>query len=352
MAWLLSRRDFIGSTQKFALATPFLSLTGCIEDGADDVVSLGGRTMGTTYHVKLVEPPAGIDTELLAREIDDVLARVNQQMSTYLPTSELSRFNDAEVESWTPVSMDTLDVVEQSLRVNAVTNGAFDPTVGPIVDLWGFGPGGSHERVPSDAEIHAVSDAVGFAKVESQSGAAPMIRKHAAGVRLDFSGVAKGFGVDKVAEHLTGAGIKDYLVEVGGELRASGHGPEGRAWRVGIEKPTLTSDDVQHVVDLGNGEALATSGNYRIFFERDGQRFSHIIDPTRGRPVEHDLASVSVIANTTLEADALSTSLLVLGPEEGMALAERLDIQAYFIVGRDGSFTAKASPAFTRHRAA
>ena len=346
-----SRRDFIGRAQKVALATPFLSLAGCFDDGSGELISFDGRTMGTTYHVKLVETPRDIDPASLARKVDGVLSTVNQAMSTYLPDSELSRFNDAKAENWTSISTDTLTIVEESRRLNLLTGGAFDPTVGPIVDLWGFGPGGGQERVPSEDEIDAVKAAVGFAKVESRTGAAPAIRKHAPGVRLDFSGVAKGYGVDKVAELLALTGIENYLIEVGGELRASGHAPGGRSWHVGIEKPTLASDDVQHVIDLGN-EALATSGNYRIFFERDGQRFSHIVGPRTGRPVTHDLASVSVVAATTLEADALSTSLLVLGPEDGMALAAEENIQAYFIVGRDGAFEGLASPAFTRRRAA
>lgn len=352
MAWMQSRRDFIGHAQKVALASPFLGLAGCFYDGADDLISLGGQTMGTTYRVKLVEPPQDIDAEALAHEIDGVLSIVNQQMSTYLPDSELSRFNDAKSDSWTSISTDTLTVVEESRRLNLLTDGAFDPTVGPIVDLWGFGPGGGQQRVPSHGEISAATAAVGFAKVETKIGAEPAIRKHASGLRLDFSGVAKGFGVDKVAEHLNWAGIENYLVEVGGELRASGHGSGGRAWKVGVEEPTLAPDDMQHVISLGGGETLATSGNYRIFFERDGQRFSHIVNPRTGRPVTHDLASVSVIAATTLEADALSTSLLVLGPEDGMALATEKDIQAFFIVGREGSFEGLASPAFTRRRKA
>ena len=351
MASTQSRRDFIGHAQKAALATPFLSLAGCFDDRSDELISFGGETMGTTYHVKLAEPRQAIDVNALAKEIDGVLSTVDRQMSTYLPSSELSRFNDAKAESWTSISADTLTVVEESRRLNLLTGGAFDPTVGPIVDLWGFGPGGGQERLPSEGEIDAANAVVGFAKVESRIGAKPAIRKHASGVRLDFSGVAKGFGVDKVAELLARTGIENYLVEVGGELRASGLGPGRRPWRVGIEKPTLASDDVQQVTDLG-GEALATSGNYRIFFERDGQRFSHIVNPGTGRPVAHDLASVSVIAATTLEADALSTSLLVLGPEDGMALATKEGIQAYFIVGRSGSFEGLASPAFTHRRTA
>lgn len=352
MAWILSRRDFIGHAQKAALATPFLSLAGCFDDSADDLLSLDGQTMGTTYSVKLAGAPSGIDAKILADKIDGILEAVNQRMSTYRPESELSRFNDASPESWTSISKDTLTVVEQSRRLGTFSGGAFDPTVGPIVDLWGFGPGDGQQRVPSAEDIRAATDTVGFAKVESRAGDVPAIRKHGPGVRLDFSGVAKGFGVDKVAAHLDAAGIENYLVEVGGELFSRGHRPDGKAWRVGIESPTLGSGNVQQVVDLAGGEALATSGNYRIFFEQDGRRYPHIVSPRTGRPVEHDLASVSVIAATTLEADALSTSLLVLGPEAGMALAREQDIQAFFITGSGCSLEERASPAFSRRQTA
>ena len=342
----LSRRDFIHQAQGVALATPFLSLLGCSDDGASGLLTLDGRTMGTTYSVKIAGAPRGLDADLLAREIDGLLETVNRQMSTYRPDSELSRFNAAAAGTWTPVSADTRSVIETALRVSRQTDGAFDPTVGPIVDLWGFGPGDTQQRVPSPEDIAVVRQTVGFAEVSTQADA-PAVTKHAAGVRLDLSGVAKGFGVDKVAEHLTARGVGNYLVEVGGELRSSGRGPGERPWRVGIEKPSGAPGDLQRVVDLDR-QALATSGNYRIFFERDGHRYSHIVNPRSGRPVDHDLASATVVAATTMEADALSTSLLVLGADAGMKLAAEHDIAAFFVSGRGGSFTETASPAFER----
>ena len=346
MAHRLSRRDFIDQARGVALATPFLSLVGCSDEGAGDLVSLEGKTMGTTYSVKLVNFPHGTDKSKLAREIDGLLVTVNQQMSTYRPDSELSRFNAAAAATWLPISIDTRSVIDEALRVSRLTEGAFDPTVGPIVDLWGFGPGGGQQRIPSSEEIAAARESVGFAKVKTRVDA-PAVTKHDSGVRLDLSGVAKGFGVDKVAEHLEARGISDYLVEVGGELRGSGHGPGGRPWRVGIEKPTAVPGDLQRVVNL-NREALATSGNYRIFFERDGHRYSHIVNPRTGRPVDHDLASATVVAAMTMEADALSTSLLVLGLEAGMRLAAEHGIAAFFITGPSGSYAEMPSPAFKR----
>ena len=342
----LTRRDFFGRARNVAMATPFLSLMGCSDDGDHELLSLGGETMGTTYSVKLVNVPPSIDTTALAREIEGLLETVNRQMSTYRPDSELARFNGAAAASWTPISSDTRVVIDEALRVSRLTGGAFDPTIGPIVDLWGFGPAPGLDQVPSSDAIAARRAAVGFAKVATRAEPAA-VTKHAAGVHLDLSGVAKGFGVDKVAEHLDGRGLENYLVEVGGELRVSGTGPSGGAWRVGIEKPTPLPGDLQRVVELKR-HALATSGDYRLFFERDGRRYSHIIDPGTGRPVDHNLASATVIAPTTMEADALSTSLLVLGPVVGMTLAVEHDIAAFFIAGAGETLTATASPAFER----
>ena len=346
MAGRLSRRDFIGHARSVAMATPFLSLLGCSDDGDERLVSIDGKTMGTTYSVKLGDLPPGIDNGSLGQEIAALLETVNRQMSTYRPDSELSRFNGAAVGHWTPVSADTRFVVDQALAVSRLTGGAFDPTVGPVVDLWGFGPGGTEQQVPSAGDIASTREVIGFAKVATRD-APPALSKQAAEVRLDLSGVAKGYGVDQVAEHLEARGIANYLVEVGGELRAGGSGPGGRQWRVGIEKPSALAGDLQRVIEL-NGAALATSGDYRLFFESDGQRYSHIIDPKSGRPVDHDLASATVVAATTMEADALSTSLLVLGPDAGMRFAVEHDIAAFLISGPSGDFSALASPAFER----
>ncbi len=348
MAWALPRREFISRAQKIVLATPFLGLAGCSENGTDDLISFEGATMGTTYSVKLATFPQSVDQQKLAHEIAALLEGVNQRMSTYLSTSELSRFNNAGPDSSTTISKDTLTVINESKRLHRLTNGAFDPTVGPLVDLWGFGAAGGAQAVPTLRKIRAATETIGFAKIDSDRSVSA-IHKQAPDMRLDLSGVAKGFAVDKVAEHLNAVGIENYLVEVGGELRAAGLSASERPWHVGIEKPTPAYGAVQHLVGLGN-EALATSGNYRIFFEQAGQRYSHIIDPKTGYPVEHSLASVSVIAPTTLEADALSTSLLVLGPEAGMKLAEEHDIQAFFIVGDGDSFDELASSAFSRRQ--
>lgn len=351
MPYTLSRRDFIRQARGLALATPFLSLVACEDrDVKRKLTAIRGDTMGTTYSVKIADLPKSLDRGTLAAEIDRLLETVNDQMSTYRPRSELSRFNDAAAGVWEAVSPDTLAVVDEALRISRLTEGAFDPTVGPLVDLWGFGPGGESQRVPSAERIAAARARIGYDAVRTRS-AAPALGKDRSGLRVDLSGIAKGFGVDKIAEHLEAAGVEHYLVEIGGELRGRGQSPEDRPWRVGIEKPRAAPGTVQRVVRV-DGRAVATSGDYRIFFESAGQRFSHIVNPQSGRPVDHGLASATVVADTTMQADALSTALLVLGPEAGLALAKRENIAAHFVAKTGSGFEEFASPAFAEHRIA
>lgn len=343
MASVFTRRDVIRQAQGLALATPFLSLIAC-DGGGRREAELTGATMGTSYSVKIPRLPKGVERETLEWDIAAILESVNARMSTYRPDSELSRFNAGAATSWVGVSPDTLAVVDEALRVSRLSGGAFDPTIGPLVDLWGFGPGGSGPRaVPSRARIEAVLPATGFRHVRTAA-SPPALRKNRPDIRIDLSGIAKGFGVDKVAEHLERTGIDHYLVDIGGELRGRGYNARGKVWRVGIERPG-TPGTVQRAVRLG-GQGLATSGDYRMFFERDGARYSHILDARRGRPVDHGLASVTVVAPTAMQADALSTALMVLGPEAGLELARREGVAAFFIAGKGDGFEETASPEF------
>jgi len=341
---MLSRRDFIRHANGVALATPFLSLVGCGDVDEDGILSFNGETMGTTYHIKVAQAPARLDQQGLAAEISAVLRDVDGRMSTYQAESEVSRINNAAAGERTPVSDDTARVVTAALTAAQITGGAFDPTVGPLVDLWGFGPKGSRHKAPPTADIDAARASVGYHNITLADG---FVSKNSPDVHLDLSGVAKGFGVDKVAELFDSKGLTNYLVEVGGEIRTRGRADEGRAWRIGIEKPTLAGNEFERILDL-NGEALATSGNYRIFFEDGGKRYAHIIDPRTGRPLDHLLTSATIIAPSSMQADALSTSMLVMGPEAAMAFVTERDIAAYFIIGKDGAFTDAASPAFAR----
>lgn len=340
---MLSRRDFIRGANGIALTIPFLGLIGCDDTSADGAHSVSGKTMGTTYNVKVARASGSLDGDVLASRIQASLDGVESLMSTYRPTSELSLFNADGADSSRSVSSDTARVIETALAMAEMTDGAFDPTVGPLVDLWGFGPNGGRADLPEDTEISAAMSDLGYRNIL----VANQELTKTSPARLDLSGIAKGFGVDKVAELLDAEGIEHYLVEVGGEVRTRGLSPEDRAWRLGIEKPNPATRDIQRIVGL-SGHALASSGNYRIFFEADSQRYAHIIDPRTGRPLTHDLASATVIARTTTQADALSTAMLVMGSDAAMDFARDNDIAAFLISGRDGSFTDAASPAFER----
>lgn len=344
MDTVLSRRDFIRQVNGFALATPFLGLIAVGGCAARRSTLITGATMGTTYNINISQLPEGIDRYALERDIARILETVNKQMSTYRPDSELSRFNAATAASWAEVSPDTLAVVEEALRVSQLSGGAFDPTIGPLVDLWGFGPGSGGQNVPPEDRIEETLRSIGHDNVRTRT-KLPSLAKSRRGIRIDLSGIAKGFGVDKVAEHLERLGIEYYLVEIGGEVRGRGYSPRGDVWRVGIEKPVGATRTVQRVVRLG-GQALATSGDYRIFFQRDGIRYSHILNPRNGQPVDHGLASVTVIAPSTMLADAWSTALMVLGPKAGLELAEREGIAAFFISKTERGFVESVSPGF------
>jgi len=344
---MLSRREFVLGANGVVLTFPFLGLIGC-DDADDELHHLKGKTMGTSYNVKLVPPSDGLDPDMLTARIDERLQNVDQLMSTYRATSDVSRFGADPAGAPRSLAPATAEVVRVALTIAEMTGGAFDPTIGPLVDLWGFGPGGARPDLPRSGEIAAAMADVDYRKV-TLSG--ETIAKAGAGTRLDLSGIAKGYGVDVVAAVLDAEGVENYLVEVGGEVRTRGAPGQDRAWRLGIEEPTATSRDVYKVVDLTN-QALATSGNYRIFFEADGRRYTHIVDPRSGHPVTHALASVTVLAPTTIEADALSTAMLVLGPEDAMTFAEAHDVAAFLIARRNGALVATASPAFDRQLAA
>lgn len=322
-----------------------LALAGCGGDEAPTVLALRGATMGTSYSVQLVEPPAALDRAALGRRIETLLDAINGLMSTYRSDSELSRFNAREATDWQPVSRALVAVVEAAQAVSRASDGAFDVTVGPLVNLWGFGPTVTAEALPSPAEIERARARVGWERLALQR-EPPALRKDRPDLYVDLSAIAKGYAVDRLAQLLEDAGIEDYLVEVGGELRGRGVNGRGQPWRIAIERPDAARRAVFRVValrDLG----MATSGDYRNFFEVDGDRFSHTIDPATGRPVRHRLASVTVLAESTMVADAWATALLVLGPERGMALAEAHGLAALFIEHQsDGGLDADASPAF------
>ena len=306
-------------------------------------LEIAGRTMGTTYVVKVVDVPAALGPRELRQRIDDALERVNRQMSTYRDDSEISQFNGAAVGEWIEVSADTERVVSHALSLSQSTQGAFDITVGALVTLWGFGPD-STERLPGETDIARARERVGYDLLESRA-SPPALRK-SADVSVDLSAVAKGFGVDQVASLLAASGVENYLVEIGGELRVRGRSARGDAWRVGVQIPEAQAVGIARRTFSMDEGAVATSGDYRNFYQRDGRRDSHLIDPRSGYPIRHRLASVTVMATTAMEADALATALNVLGPEQGMRYAIQHGIAALFIIRADGGFEEKSTPWF------
>ncbi|MGE0643733.1 MAG: FAD:protein FMN transferase [Nitrospira sp.] len=309
---------------------------------------LSGRTMGTTYSVKYRQVPDTPSKETMQIEVDALLAEINRTMSTYDPESELSRFNRLRTTDWVSTSASLREVLNAAMEIGAQSEGAFDITVGPLVNLWGFGPEIHPDRIPLETDIIAARARSGLDKI-TLSATQSAVRKHRPDVFLDLSGIAKGYGVDRVAELMTAHGIDHYMVEIGGEIRVRGLKGHETPWRIAIEKP-LSGERSVHTMLALSDIALATSGNYRNFFEIDGRRYSHTIDPTTGRPVDHHLVSVTVLAQTSMSADAWATAFQVLGPERGMAIAERLQLPVLFVIEHDGQFEERVCCGFQRYR--
>ena len=329
--------------------------------------------MGTTYSVAVAALPPGVTRDELAAAVADELASVNRQMSTWDAGSELSRFNAADGTDWFPVSPETAAVTALALAIAAESGGAFDPTVGPLVDLWGFGDGPRPERAPTDEKIAATLAAVGYEKLHVRDDP-PALRKERPDVRVNLSAIAKGHGVDRVAERLQAAGATDYLVEIGGEVRAAGTKVGGAAWTAGVETPiddvTGARREVRRGLPLAGepgAAALATSGNYRNFYALGGETVVHTLDPRTGRPALRPgddgsgddgagdgpvLASVSVLAADCATADALATAAMALGGVSGAGAArdllERRGAAALLIVREGGRFRELPTVEFKR----
>ncbi|PSJ81468.1 FAD:protein FMN transferase [Neisseria iguanae] len=333
----------------FFTATLFL-LSACGKQA--QTVTLQGETMGTSYTVKYLSDGLDLpEPEIMQAQIDDLLQEVNRQMSTYQPDSEISQFNQIRnINRPLPISADFAGVTAEAMRLNQVTQGALDVTVGPLVNLWGFGPDKEVTYSPTAAEIEQAAQAVGIDKIVLvNDGQSSTLAKTQADVYLDLSSIAKGFGVDKVAQHLEKSGIRNYLVEIGGELYGKGNNASGETWRVGIEQPNIVQGSgTQIIVPLDN-QSLATSGDYRNFhLDDNGNRLSHIINPQTRAPIRHKLASVSVIADNTATADGLSTGLFVLGEEKALALAEQYGWAVFLIIYDGNGYKTEMSSAFKK----
>ena len=329
------------------LAVATLAMAGC--DHAHEELPeyvLAGQVMGTTYSVKLVAPRADTDFESLGTTLDDRLQSIDERMSTYKPDSELSRFNKVQSEDWVAVSQELCAVIERATRISIKTDGAFDITVGPLVDLWGFGAAGDRDDLPTADEAESTLARVGYERLETDC-SRPAIRKEREDLSVDLSAFAKGYAVDEAAELLVADNQDNFLVEIGGELRMRGVNAAGKRWAIAIESPVSESRSVDSVLNLTDA-AVATSGDYRNYYEIDGQQYSHTIDPDTGKPVTHNGAAVTVVTGSAADADALATALLVMGPETGLAFATAEDLAAYFLLRTDDRIEHRATAAFTR----
>lgn len=306
------------------------------------VRAFGGATMGTSWAVKAVLPAT---TDLLALEamVQRALDAVVAEMSPWEPLSDLSRYNRAAPGTWIQLPAAMAAVLRRAIEVAERSHGAFDPTLGALTDLWGFGPRPFSGGPPLTDDIAPLRDAGGWTRLTLDGDAL----FQPGGVRLDLNGIAKGFGVDQAAAALDRAGVKSYLVEVGGELRGVGAKPDGQPWWVELERPPkgLATNDAEKTVVALHDLAVATSGDYRRFFDHDGRRYAHTLDPATGAPTTHATVSVTVLATDCMSADAWATALTVMPPDAALAFAAEHDLAALIVSGRGDGLEERLSPA-------
>ena len=302
-----------------------------------------GRIFATTYSLQFRQPAEALDVDALQAEVDARLKQLDYIFSTYKSDSELSQFNAIQStaegsfpEIALPISPEFVEVFELSKRIYTLSNGAFDPSIGPLVNLWGFGPKLSIENFqqqPSEADIENALLTLNF----DQQAVYPESITKTQAIYLDFSAVAKGYAVDQLVKLLESKGIKHMMVEIGGELATRGQSSRGGNWKIGVEAPENALNKTFSVLSLSKA-SVATSGDYRNYFEYEGVRYSHTLDPRSGKPIHHKLASVTVVADNVAEADAWATALMVLGEQEGFLLAQKLGLNALFIMRKESGF--------------
>lgn len=307
----------------------------------ESVQQMDGRTMGTTWSVQVVAA-SGQDLLSAQRIIARELERVDAQMSTWRADSDISRYNQAAAGSRQQLPAAFAQVLRAAIEVADASGGAFDPTIGPLVRLWGFGPDGRTATSPVIDAIAAVRTHVGWRRLDLDSQQRLL---QPGGVELDLSSIAKGHAVDRIADGLEAAGFRAFLVEIGGELRGRGRKPDGSSWRVAIESPMPGGGEPIAVLELDDG-AVATSGDYRNHYVLDGRRHSHLIDPRSGEPVRHAAVSVTVLHDSCMWADAWATALHVLGPEQGMAIAEANGLAVLMLADEGDGADLRVSTAF------
>jgi len=322
-------------------------LGGCFKQTPEKQITFNGRTMGTTYSIKLYPINSEINIDQLQGKITQVLSQVDRTMSTYKSRSDISQFNQLKSTRWIDFPVELVNVISEAQRISRLTNGTLDITVGALVELWGFGKITQTETIPNSSDIDNLLRILGFENIDIHP-TRNQIKKRHPDISIDLSAIAKGYGVDKVAELLEKEGIHDYLVEIGGEISVRGLKNKTSPWILAVEKPSTKMRSIHQKLILTD-QGMATSGNYRNYFEKEGKRYSHIINPKTGRPITHSTASVSVIHSSCMTADAWATGLLAMGYEKGYQLAEQKKLAVYFIYRNGDQFINLATTAFKQY---
>lgn len=327
--------------RKAVLTGVLLSLAGCGQ--GDSLERISGPTMGSSYTVQYVRTPRGPAPEQVRREVERILEGIDKRFSTYRSDSLTEAFNRLPANSCQPMPADVLELVRVGEQLARQSDGAFDLTVEPLLDLWGFGPQSRSEKVPDAQALAATRQRVGHGHLRIVG---EQLCKDAP-VEVDFNSIAAGHAVDLLVERLKALGIADLLVEATGELKAIGRKPDGSHWNVALELPRDDRQIAQQVLAV-DGFGVSTSGDYRNYFEENGQRYSHTFDARLGKPVKHDLAAVTVFDRSTLMADGYSTLLFILGPERGWEFALQHEIAAVFVTRVADGFVSRSTPAFAQ----
>ncbi len=329
-----------------------LALFGCNSQKRATVTKLVGSTMGTTFQATVIDAPVHLDKATLLEQVRPELDDLENSLSTYKKDSQLSLFNRAEAGQWISVDHQLAQVVHEAKEIAKKTEGRFDVTIGPVVNLWSFGPEKADQLAPpTDEQIRDALSQTGIDKVDVRF-KPNLLKKTDPDLYIDLSGIAKGYAVDRLDARLEEIGLTDYYIEIGGEVRTRGLNQDGQRWRVGIESPDPSRPAPVKIVHI-SGEAVATSGSYRNFFLSDGQQYSHIIDPRTGRPTESTIVSATVIGSNCTEADALATAMMIATPEQALAMAVENKVAAFLLVqAKDGTLSERSTAGFKKYLAA
>lgn len=325
----------------FSTLCALVLLAGCGKE--DPVVRVEGPTMGSTWSVQFVPAAQGPASDQVKQEVETILAEVDQHFSTYRQDSDVARFNRLPAGSCQAMPADVIKLVRLGETLWRESGGAFDLSVEPLMNLWGFGPQSREEKVPDAQRLAQIRARVGQGHLRIDG---DQLCKDI-DLELDFNSIAAGYSVDRISERLRGLGIASLLVEVTGELKAIGRKPDGSPWRVALELPREDRQIAEQILAV-DGLGVSTSGDYRNYFEENGQRFSHTFDARFGKPVSHSLAAVTVFDPSALVADGYSTLLLILGPEQAWDFAVAQDLAAVLVTRADSGFNARVTPAFQR----